>query len=77
MAENRLSWIFKGELRGPKPIAVFTLVFVLVGGILGYWLLTEEWSDLRRLAAGAAGGLGAASIIVMSRLVGAYSETEE
>lgn len=72
-----MNWIFKFELRGKKVIILFTLSLVILGAALGTWLLTEEWSFLRRLFAGATGGLGAALIIIMSRWMGAYSETRE
>lgn len=64
------------ELRGGKVITVFAGILGLMGGILGYLLLPTEWSDVRRIAGGVTGGLGSALIIIMSRWVGAYSETK-
>lgn len=43
---------------------------VVAGGVLGVWLLPEEWMLLRRLAAGAVGGAGVALIVSATRLIG-------
>jgi hypothetical protein len=72
-----MDWILNLELRGGKVIVVFTIFLTLLGGLLGHLFLTSDWSEERRLAAGALGGLGAAVIVIMSRWVGAYSETEQ
>ena len=38
------------------------------GGALGFLLLGEEWSALRRIAGGAVGGGGVALLLTFSRL---------
>lgn len=65
------------ELKGRPIIIVFTLIFILVGGVLGYYFSPQDWSPFRRIFAGVLGGFGSAMIIVTSRMVGAYSDTQD
>lgn len=40
----------------------------LVGAVLGFYLLTGEWSALRRIAAGAVAGAGVAFVITATKM---------
>ena len=51
---------------------IFT-VFVactLIGAVMGIFLLTEDWSLVRRIAGGAVGGAGVALLITTPRIIG-------
>ncbi len=55
------------------PIMVFVLVvFTISGAIAGYFLLTGEWSALRRIVGGAIGGCGVGFLLTVSRMIGAW-----
>jgi len=72
-----LEKILHFAIKGQRVLIIFTLLFVIAGGALGYYFLPQAWSELRRIGGGLLGGLGAAIIVLTSRMVGAYSETEE
>ncbi len=58
---------------GRHPVMVIVLLaFTVLGAAAGYYLLTEDWSVLRRIIAGAIGGLGAGFILTVSRMIGAW-----
>ncbi len=42
----------------------------LLGGVLGIYLLTGEWSVARRVAGGAVAGAGVGLIITATRIIG-------
>lgn len=44
----------------------------LIGAVTGYFIATEEWSVLRRLAAGAFSGFWVAFLITATRMMGAF-----
>ena len=41
-----------------------------IGMVLGVWVLTDEWSLARRIAAGAVGGTGVGILITAPRIIG-------
>ena len=43
---------------------------IAIGTVLGAFLLTNEWSLARRIAAGAVGGAGAGLLITAPRIIG-------
>jgi hypothetical protein len=58
-----------GELMRRHPVIVATLVVcTLLGAGLGPWLLTEEWSLARRLAAGAVAGAGTGFLLTATKM---------
>jgi hypothetical protein len=57
------------ELLRRHPVIVATIVAcTLLGAGLGPWLLAEEWSLARRLAAGAVAGAGTGFLLVATKL---------
>jgi hypothetical protein len=42
----------------------------LAGAVLGFTLLTDEWSALRRIAAGAVAGAGTGFVITATKMFG-------
>jgi len=42
---------------------------VLIGAILGYWLLTGEWKPVRRIFAGCVSGAGVGLILTAWRML--------
>lgn len=46
------------------------LCCALVGALLGFALLSEDWSSLRRIAAGAVAGAGAGFLITATKMFG-------
>jgi hypothetical protein len=51
-------------------IAATLLVCTLTGAVLGFYLLTEDWSIARRLAAGALGGAGTGLLMTGTKSIG-------
>ncbi len=43
---------------------------ILIGAVLGVFLLTGEWSIARRIAAGVVGGAGVGILITAPRIIG-------
>ena len=63
--------------RGWKaPIAAHPIIFgvitscISIGAVLGVFLLTDEWSLARRIAAGVVGGAGVGILITAPRIIG-------
>lgn len=53
------------------PVLTGTIVgCALLGALLGFALLTQEWSALRRIAAGAVAGAGAGFLITATKMFG-------
>ena len=53
------------------PIITGTLVVCsMVGAILGFTLLTGDWSPLRRILAGAVAGAGTGFLITATKMIG-------
>ena len=58
---------------GQHPVMAVVLVsFTILGAVAGYFLLTGEWSVLRRIAGGAIGGCGVGFLLTVSRMIGAW-----
>ena len=65
------------ELRA-HPIATGIMVAAtLVGAALGPMLGPDDWSVVRKLAAGAVGGLGVGFIVVFTHIIGAYDDFKD
>jgi hypothetical protein len=43
---------------------------ITIGAVLGVFLLTDEWSLARRIAAGVVGGAGVGILITAPRIIG-------
>ncbi|MBW1843120.1 MAG: hypothetical protein JRJ05_02170 [Deltaproteobacteria bacterium] len=43
---------------------------ISIGAVLGVFLLTDEWSLARRIAAGVVGGAGVSILITAPRIIG-------
>ena len=53
------------------PIITATLLgCTLAGAVLGFYLLTEDWSVARRLAAGAIAGAGTGLLMTATKMIG-------
>jgi hypothetical protein len=53
------------------PVITSTLIgFTLAGAVLGFYLLTDDWSAARRLAAGALAGAGIGLLMTGTKLIG-------
>jgi len=52
--------------------AILTLLIacVVLGGVMGFFLLPTEWSVARRLAGGLVGGAGVGLLVSATRMVG-------
>jgi len=59
-----------GFLLGHPIIFTVFAVCISVGVVMGVFLLTQDWSLARRIAAGAVGGAGVALIITAPRIIG-------
>lgn len=51
-------------------ITAILVVCTLVGTVLGYFMLGEEWSVARRLVGGAFGGAGVGLLVTAVRMIG-------
>lgn len=53
------------------PVLTGTIVgCALVGAVLGFALLSEDWSALRRIGAGAVAGAGAGFLVTATKMFG-------
>lgn len=59
-----------GFLRDHPIIFAVFATRTAIGVVMGVFLLTEDWSLVRRIAGGAAGGAGVAPIITAPRIIG-------
>jgi len=64
--------LLRGGIREHPWITVVMVGGVLIGAAAGYVYLTEEWSALRRLAAGAVGGFWVSFLLTATRMMGAF-----
>lgn len=59
-----------GALRAHPIITAVILGCTLAGALLGLELLTESWSPLRRLLAGALAGAGTGLLLTATKMLG-------
>jgi len=57
-----------GLLRAHPVVAATLVGCTLLGAALGPWLLTDEWSLARQLAAGAVAGAGTGFLLTATKL---------
>jgi hypothetical protein len=61
---------------GRAAIAAHPIIFgvviacISIGAVLGVFVLTDEWSLARRIAAGVVGGAGVSILITAPRIIG-------
>ena len=51
-------------------ISATLLACTAIGAVLGYYLLTGEWSAARRIAAGAVAGAGTGLLVTATKMLG-------
>ena len=61
---------FWAALRRHPVITATLLGCTLLGAVLGFYLLTDDWSVARRLAAGALAGAGTGLLMTGTKLIG-------
>jgi len=59
-----------GTLRRHPIITATMLGCTLAGAVLGFYLLTDDWSVARRLAAGAIAGAGTGLLMTATKMIG-------
>jgi hypothetical protein len=59
-----------GALRRHPVISGVILGGAVCGAVLGFLLLTDDWSALRRIAAGAVAGAGAGLVVTATKMFG-------
>lgn len=60
------------------PVITWLMIACTVGGALAGWVwLSPEWSDLKRLAAGAVAGAGCGLMVAAPRMVGPWRDGSE
>jgi hypothetical protein len=57
-------------LRGHPVITATLLGCTIAGAVLGVYLLTDDWSIARRLAAGALAGAGTGVLMTGTKMIG-------
>jgi hypothetical protein len=68
----RLASMLHDGIRAHPWITAVMVGGVLIGAAAGYVYLTDEWSALRRLAAGAVGGFWVSFLLTATRMMGAF-----
>ena len=61
-------------LRAHPWMTAVVVACTLLGLVLGYALLGQDWSVGHRLVAGAVGGAGVGLVIAFTRMLGAWGE---
>jgi hypothetical protein len=61
---------WRGVIAAHPVIFGFTVTCISVGAVMGVFLLTDEWSVARRVAAGIVGGAGVSILITAPRIIG-------
>ena len=59
-----------GTLRRHPVITATLLGCTVAGAVLGFYLLTDDWSIARRLAAGAIAGAGTGLLMTGTKMIG-------
>ena len=55
------------------PVITAVMIGCTAGGaVLGLFVLTDDWSVIRRLIGGAIGGAGVAFLLTVTRMMGAW-----
>jgi hypothetical protein len=67
-ATPSLGW--KAAIAAHPIIFGVAITCISIGAVLGVFLLTDEWSLARRIAAGAVGGAGVSILITAPRIIG-------
>ncbi len=61
---------WKAVIAAHPIISGVVITCVSIGAVLGVFLLTDEWSLARRIAAGMVGGAGVSILITAPRIIG-------
>lgn len=61
---------WKAAIAAHPVISGVIISCISIGAVLGVFLLTDEWSLARRIAAGVVGGAGVGILITAPRIIG-------